>query len=488
MKDNRNELCDLLEEADILRNLPEKLPEMEDEAAVKRITERVKQKIENDAALRKKSRRKRLLVAVVCCLAVIGAFGHKPILAAFQRLFYDLPGVGVYIDEENKKIYEVEIDQPVMEQDGIQVELRNFYAVGSRFYGEVYITGDLLVLDSEETQDKRDEFELLEEKYGITWFYGEKQRKMIDGSRGIRARNTADGKYICYSYRIDCEEYLYLEDKGIDTYYLQVQGFDERFRLKVTEPKKLDSIMELGDFQTIEGTTILARAYLTEQGIEVEQFTIPSPEVERVLESPYRYDVGMMPYHYDRESRVFILDKTGEELPMEKWREMQNGRLYTVKGTEADFPLTLHIPPRTGADTESHTITLTLPQDGEQITENLPQIEFQYGTVEILSLERENTTIKEDAAAEKPTAQVTIYYRILPNHKDGREMYRIMMDAEEDFYAKGGIGTGTDYLEGGWEIHLADPEAEEMRLTFHTPSYWIEGDYDILIEKPTPKA
>lgn len=488
MKDRRNELCDLLEEADILRNLPEKLPEMEDEAAAKRIRERVKREIEIDTALEKRSRRKRLLAAVICCLAVIGTFGHKPILAAFQRLFYDLPGVGVYIDEENKKIYEVEIDPPVLEQDGVRVELRNFYAVGSRFYGEVCITGDLLAFDSREEWDKGDEFDLLEEKYGITWFYGEKQRKMIDGSRGMHARNTEDGKYICTSYRVDCEEYLYLEDKGIDTYYLQVKGFDERFRLKVTEPQKTDSIKELGDFQIIEGTTILARAYLTEQGIEVEQFTIPSAEVERVLKNRYRFDMAMVPYHFDWENRSMVLDKAGEELPMEKWQEMKNGILYTVKGTEAEFPLTLHVPPRTGADTESHTITLALPQDGEQITEGLPQIAFRYGTVELLSLERKNTTIKEDAAAEKATAAVTIRYRVLPNNQNGREMYRIALDVEEDTYGRNGINIGLDYLEDGWEIHLADTEAEEMRLTFHTPSYWIEGDYDILIEKPTPKA
>ena len=37
MKDNWNELFDSMKEEDILRNLPENFPEMEDELAAKRI-------------------------------------------------------------------------------------------------------------------------------------------------------------------------------------------------------------------------------------------------------------------------------------------------------------------------------------------------------------------------------------------------------------------------------------------------------------------
>ena len=123
MKDNWNELFDHLNEEDILPNLPEDLPEMEDALAAKRIENRVMQEMKIVIEMDKKQKRKRILAAVVCCIVAIGAFGHKPIMAAFQRLFYDLPGVGVYIDEENKTIYEVQINDPVQEKNGVRVVL-----------------------------------------------------------------------------------------------------------------------------------------------------------------------------------------------------------------------------------------------------------------------------------------------------------------------------------------------------------------------------
>ena len=101
MKDNWNELFDSMKEEDILRNLPEDLPEMEEELAAKRIANRVTQELQIDMGLQKNRRRKRILAAAVCVIAVVGIFGHRPIMAAFERLFHDLPGVGVYINEED---------------------------------------------------------------------------------------------------------------------------------------------------------------------------------------------------------------------------------------------------------------------------------------------------------------------------------------------------------------------------------------------------
>ena len=146
MKDNWNELFDHLNEEDILRNLPEDLPEMEDELAAKRMEDCVMQEMKIDLEMQKKQKRKRILAAVVCCVVAIGAFGHKPIMAAFQRLFYDLPGVGIYIDDENKTIYEVQIDDPVKEKDGVSVELIDFYCENESIYGKIKFTGENLGL------------------------------------------------------------------------------------------------------------------------------------------------------------------------------------------------------------------------------------------------------------------------------------------------------------------------------------------------------
>lgn len=152
MKDNWEELFDHLNEEDILRNLPEDLPEMEDELAAKRIENRVMQEIKIDFGMRKKQKRKRILAAVICCVVAIGAFGHKPIMAAFQRLFYDLPGVGVYIEEENKTIYQVQIDDPVQEKDGVRVELMDFYCEGKQIWYGSHHRGKSVGYDGRENQ------------------------------------------------------------------------------------------------------------------------------------------------------------------------------------------------------------------------------------------------------------------------------------------------------------------------------------------------
>ena len=58
MKDNWNELFDSMKEEDILRNLPEDLPAMEEDLAAKRIENRVMQELQIDVGLQKKWRRK----------------------------------------------------------------------------------------------------------------------------------------------------------------------------------------------------------------------------------------------------------------------------------------------------------------------------------------------------------------------------------------------------------------------------------------------
>ena len=145
MKDNWNELFDSMNEEDILRNLPESLPEMENELAAKRIENLVIQELEVDLGLQKKWKRKRILVAMLGCIAVVGLFGHKPIMAAFERLFHDLPGVGLYINDTDAKVYEVWIEDPSMEKDGVKVELQNFYCLNNQIFGDVVVTGTDLI-------------------------------------------------------------------------------------------------------------------------------------------------------------------------------------------------------------------------------------------------------------------------------------------------------------------------------------------------------
>ena len=173
----------------------------------------------------------------------------------------------------------------------------------------------------------------------------------------------------------------------------------------------------------------------------------------------------------------------------ERFREIANGRKFWFEGSEEDFPVKFHLPTLTGTNTESYTIDLALPEDGKRITENLPKLEFQYGTVEILSIARENGEYdnQDEINPEiSPAAIVDIIYRVTP--KDGlRQMYRVDLEIEEEWgeiYGGEGLETGKDYFVDGGRYYLADLEKESLKVKFHLPSFWIKGDYDIMIEKP----
>ena len=113
------DVFDYLEEEDLLRNLPEALPQMEDETAAKRIEKMALEKLQAETKQQKKWQKRRILIAAVCCLVAVGAFARKPIAAYFQRILHYLPGVGVYINDTDAEIYEVQIDNPVQEKDGV---------------------------------------------------------------------------------------------------------------------------------------------------------------------------------------------------------------------------------------------------------------------------------------------------------------------------------------------------------------------------------
>lgn len=88
------DVFDYLEEEDLLRNLPEALPQMEDETAAKRIEKMALEKLQAEAKQQKKWQKRRILIAAVCCLVAVGAFARKPIAAYFQRILHYLPVSG----------------------------------------------------------------------------------------------------------------------------------------------------------------------------------------------------------------------------------------------------------------------------------------------------------------------------------------------------------------------------------------------------------
>lgn len=467
-------LFDNLDEMDILRNLPEELPEMEDEVTAKRIEKRVMQEMQKESAKQKKGSRKRLLAAAVCGLAVVGLLGHQPILAAFRKVFHDLPGVGVYINDKNQKIYEVQIDSPVQEKDGVRVELLDFYCEGEQIYGTVRLTGEnLLDMSAEYTEKERDA--LLDETFPTTWYYGEKSKKFHSSGKTLEMDDAC--KLVRYEQK--GSEWLYL-DEGIDTYYLEVGGF-ARFTLKIAEPKTVESPEELGDAQTLNDTTITARAAVAGNQIELEYYIIPSDEVKLAFENQRNYYMAQMPYQFELENQTYVENAKGERLEPVKWKTLRSGYKLWYEGGEADFPLTFHRPTLTGTNMERVTAELMLPETGGEMTENLPKFAFQYGTVELLSLRKESGKY-QDGNAEYPTAIVDVTYRVVP--KEGlRQMYAVNLEAE-NVYGSEGFDTGEDCFVRAVRCYLKDAEQKTMQITMDKPFFWIVGEYEIVMEKP----
>lgn len=390
-----------------------------------------------------------------------------------QKKFVDLPGAGIYIADPEEKLYEVQIEPGSMEKDGVKVELKNFYATARRFYGDVFLTGNLLEMTVEE-DEKTDSLLALEEKYKIIWYFGDEQRKMIDGDHGSHGEGPADGKILYNEFRTQCEEYLYLEEKGIDTYYLQVEGFDEKFTLKVVEPRRFASMDEWGYAQELNGNTIAAQASILEEGIFLEYYRDLTDEAAPLYEKDGNFDYTIIPNRYEMMNPRRVLNKDGQELRIGKVEKKMNGNGMFVEGSAEDFPLEFYFSGFSGTSGEEHTISIPIPEMGVKLTENLPKAEFEYGTVEIFSVERNGGL--------KFTYDVTA--------KEGtRQMYAVQMktvneDGETHLGGGGNWKADGEVIRGEINVLIDNIEADAVDVVLYNPSHWIEGEYNITIEKP----
>ncbi len=471
---------DSLPEEELLAYLPKEVPEMEDRLAAKRIEKNVLQSIRAEEKRRWDGKR---VAAAACCFLLIGAVGHKPILAAFQRVFHVLPGVGVYINDTEEEILEVRLLNPVQEKDGIRAELKDFYCKGVAIYGLVSFTGDGLPYYGPESRNEMSE--VMKDRFPMTWFDGEKERSFVPSSSGW---HTENGKTLEFHNDVLISRERGTEPRG--RYEFRIEGFDEPFVFEVVDPKTMKDVKKLGYSVTKNDTTVSARAFLREEGIEVEYYVIPSEEVERTQEAWYKFSTPIYPYKLDAENYFYIQNSSGEKMEYVDGgrKRLMNGYSYTVKGTAEDFPLTLHRSPFTGIDSETHTVSLPLPTDGERLTENLPRAEFRYGTVEFLSVERNDVVWKDGNEYSERTenaAKVTYTYRITP--KEGlRQMYGVGVETDAETFSRSGEGDWSEET-GGKETEtffLKRTDAKSIRLTLENPSYWIVEDYDVIIKKP----
>ena len=474
------DVFDYLEEQDILRNLPETLPQMEDETAAKRIENRVLEQMQAETKQQKKWQKKRILAAVLCCLVVVGAFAHKPIAAYFRRVLHYLPGVGVYINDTDAEIYEVQIDNPVQEKDGVRVELKGFYCENNMLKGDFVFTGEGLPAIEDEEDKAADNAidDAFMEKYQITYYYGEKNRVIWFSGH---SRLTEDGKV--QRYAMHCQERLYLKD-GCYDYAFSIKGFDEKIHLKVVKAKTTENPEDIGYSVTKNGTSLIAKANLEGDTITLEYYQIPSAEVAQAMEDYYRTGIVLCPYRFaPLEDYVYIQNAAGERM-RGKLESLENGGRYTLKGTEKDFPLTMHHSAYTGTDREKHDVEIPLTEGAE-----LPQVKFHYGTVAFLSVAQEDVIWEdEDSERTEEATKVTVRYKTIPA-RGIRKMYAANLRylKEDDFSVESDWEQTDEFLIQERSVYLPRGKREKLTFSLENPSYWVGGSYDVVIEKPQNK-
>lgn len=475
------DVFDYLEEEDLLRNLPEALPQMEDETAAKRIEKMALEKLQAEAKQQKKWQKRRILIAAVCCLVAVGAFARKPIAAYFQRILHYLPGVGVYINDTDAEIYEVQIDNPVQEKDGVRVELKGFYCENNMLKGDFVFTGEGLPTEKNGKDEIVDE---LSEKYEVTYYYGEKSRVIWFSGCGWHISN--EGKVLQYTPH--CSERLYLKD-GCYDYAFSIKGFDEKIHLKVVKAKTTENPEDLGYSVTKNGTSLIAKANLDGDTIQLEYYQIPSAEVAQAMEDWFHTGINIYPYQFEKDSYVYILNGAGERMSTQ-YDSLENGGKFILEGTERDFPLTLHRTAYTGTDKETHDVEIPLTEGAE-----LPRVKFHYGTVEFLSAAQEDTIYDnpyDEIEEPKEATKITVRYRTLPA-KGIRKMYAVNLDYADEEQEFGRIPYDSSEEEKDGILvqedifYLPRGKWENITLTLKNPSYWVGGSYDVVIEKPRSK-
>lgn len=165
---------------------------------------------------------------------------------------------------------------------------------------------------------------------------------------------------------------------------------------------------------------------------------------------------------------------------------LENGGRYTLKGTEKDFPLTLHHSAYTGTDREKQEVEIPLTEGAE-----LPQMKFHYGTVEFLSAAQEDTIYDnpyDEIEEPKEATKITVRYRTLPA-KGIRKMYAANLRylKEDDFGVERDWEQTNEFLIQERSVYLPRGKREKLTFSLENPSYWVGGSYDVVIEKPRSK-
>lgn len=490
MNKNINDFLDSMTQQELEQWEEIPLIAMEDDVVQKRIQKIVKKKL-------KKTHKNTVAVTVAACFVLFVVFLSEPVRAELERIFHFIPNIGVV---ESDVVYEVEIICGKLQKDNVTVELKDCYVKGDFLLGTISITDISPYIHKEElfSDENMTIGEQMNEKYTITWYHNGEQRELFFIKSGANLRDNFK--------QIEKGLHQIIEKSENDYYEIGVNGFEEKLSFRLKETKAISNLNSIGNTVTQYGTSITAKAEMTEKGAKIDYYAICSEEAKTIHQfGEYRSYFDYMP-HFETIPNAYyncyLKTKSGDFAKIITAKNfIENGGEIVFDATEKDFPATFYYTALSAKTEECEFVQIPVPEIGQTIPLDIC-IPFQYGTVKILSVNHIQTidytgvhSLDENGKyyAEKGlTDKLTLNFNIQSNQKE-RMLYYIDTKVAEGSYYGAHCSTiettqqndifcktiSFSFLEEDFQQEFQNKNEKSIKLQFYEPTYWIGKEYKI---------
>lgn len=490
MNKNINDFLDNITQQELEQWEQIPLITMEDSMTQKRIQKMVKRKL-------KKKYKNTVAMTAAACLVLFAVFLSEPVRAELERIFHFIPNIGVV---ESDVVYEVEMICGKLQKDNVTVELKDCYVKGDFLLGTISITDTSPYIHKEElfSDENMTIGEQMSEKYTITWYHNEEQRELFFIKSSANLRDNFK--------QIEKGLHQIIEKSENDYYEIGVNGFEEKLSFRLKETKAISNLNGIGNTVTQYGTSITAKAEMTEKGAKIDYYAIFSEEAKTIHQfGGYRSYFDYMPYFETIPNayyNCYLKTKSGDFAEIITAKSfIENGGEIIFDATEKDFPATFYYTALSAKTEECEFVQIPIPEIGQTIPLDIC-IPFQYGTVKILSVNHIQTidytgvhSLDENGKyyAEKGlTDKLILNFNIQSNQKERMLYYIDTKIAEGDYYGAHGSTIETtqqndifcktisfSFLEEDFQQEFQNKNEKSIKLQFYEPTYFIGKEYEI---------
>lgn len=490
MNKNINDFLDNITQQELEQWEQIPLITMEDSMTQKRIQKMVKRKL-------KKKYKNTVAMTAAACLVLFAVFLSEPVRAELERIFHFIPNIGVV---ESDVVYEVEMICGKLQKDNVTVELKDCYVKGDFLLGTISITDTSPYIHKEElfSDENMTIGEQMSEKYTITWYHNEEQRELFFIKSSANLRDNFK--------QIEKGLHQIIEKSENDYYEIGVNGFEEKLSFRLKETKAISNLNGIGNTVTQYGTSITAKAEMTEKGAKIDYYAIFSEEAKTIHQfGGYRSYFDYMPYFETIPNayyNCYLKTKSGDFAEIITAKSfIENGGEIIFDATEKDFPATFYYTALSAKTEECEFVQIPIPEIGQTMPLDIC-IPFQYGTVKILSVNHIQAidytgvhSLDENGKyyAEKGlTDKLILNFSIQPNQKERMLYYIDTKIAEGDYYGAHGSTIETtqqndifcktisfSFLEEDFQQEFQNKNEKSIKLQFYEPTYFIGKEYEI---------